>query len=121
LEADEYFLVDNQDLEVGIPAEDRHLQVEDMPLRVAVDMRHLVLVVVGMRYFAVDRLVHPMDSHLLVDRSADILNHRTVDTVQALGWGNLVLDLDIPKQVGIDQLDLDTAQSLVDTPVQVDR
>ena len=92
-----------------------------MPLRVAVDMRHLVLVVVGMRYLAVDRLVHPMDSHLLVDRSADILNHRTVDTVQALGWGNLVLDLDIPKQVGIDQLDLDTAQSLVDTPVQVDR
>ena len=93
--------------------------MEDMPLQAAVDMRHLVLVVVGTRYLAVDRMVHPMDSRLLVDRSADILNHRTVDTVQ--GWGNLVLDLDIPKQVGIDQLDLDTVQSLVDTPVQVDR
>ena len=104
-----------------LPAEDRDLQVEDTPLQAVVDMRHLVLVVVDMRYLAGDRLVRPMDSHLLVDRSADILNHQTVDTVQALGLGNLVLDLDILEQVGIDQLDLDTVQSLVDTPVQVDR
>lgn len=83
LEVDEYFRVDNRDLEVGIPAEDRHLLMEDKPLQAAVDTRHLVLVVVGMRYLAVDRLVCPMDSHLLVDRSADILNHRTVDTVRA--------------------------------------
>ena len=68
-----------------------------MRLQAVVDMRHLVLVVVGMRYLGVDRLVHPMDSHLLVDQSADMLDHRTVDKVRALDSGNLVFDSDIPE------------------------
>ena len=50
-----------------------------MRLQTVVYMRHLVLVVVGMRYLGVDRLVRPMGSHLLVDQSADMLDHRTRD------------------------------------------
>jgi len=98
LEVDEYFLVGNQDLEVDSPGWDRHHSVEDRPLQAVVDMLRLVLV--GMRYPVVGKLVHPMGSHLLVDRSVDMRDPRmvdmpyprTLDTVLALDSGNLVFD-----------------------------
>lgn len=68
-----------------------------MRLQAVVDMRHLVLVAVGMRYLGLDRLVHQTDSHLLVVQSADMLDHWTVDKVRALDSGNLVFDLDMPE------------------------
>ena len=79
-----------------------------------------MLVVVDMRYLAVDRLIHPMDSHLLVDRSADMLDHRTVDMVLVPDSGNLEFDSDIQEQVDIDPMDLDTVRGSADIPALVE-
>ena len=99
-----------------------HLPVGDRLHQAAVDMRHQVPVVVGMRYLAADTLVPLMDSHLLVDRSADMLIQvRMVDTLLGLDSGNLVFDLDSQELEGIDPLDWDTVPSLADIQVEVDR
>ena len=99
-----------------------HLPVGDRLHQAAVDMRHQVPVVVGMRYLAADTLVPLMDSHLLVDRSADMLIQvRMVDTLLGLDLGNLVFDLDSQELEGIDPLDWDTVPSLADIQVEVDR
>ena len=98
------------------------LPVGDRLHQTAVDMRHHVPVVVGMRYLAADTLVPLMDSHLLVDRSADMLIQvQMVDTLPGLDSGNLVFDLDSQELEGIDPLDWDTVPSLADIQVEVDR
>ena len=99
-----------------------HLPVGDRLHQAVVDMRHQVPVVVGMRYLAADTLVPLMDSHLLVDCSADMLIQvRMVDTLLGLDSGNLVFDLDNQELEGIDPLDWDTVPSLADIQVEVDR
>ena len=109
-------------VEYELPVEDMHLPVGDRLHQAAVDMRHQVPVVVGMRYLAADTLVPLMDSHLLVDRSADMLIQvRMVDTLLGLDSGNLVFDLDSQELEGIDPLDWDTVPSLADIQVEVDR